>query len=297
MDMSDMDGVEKTASATIRADSGDGDGDDPSGSPEGATKDPVTGETRVPDNEKNNGGEEKLLAGKYKTQEELEKGYLELQQKFSNKGTSSDSDDDGSITGGDTDDEDTDAVSGAPDDGTIGKAEEVEDAAEEVNVNLNSVIDEVSKNGSVSDDTYKRLAEKGLSRQDVDTYVAGQRALADRMVNNLADAVGGRETFDEIRAWAKTNLDETEAKAYDSAIAEGNEPLAKMLLRGIKASYVESNGSDPNLVRGDNVPSTTGVKPFKSNREMVEAMRDPRYDTDAGYRKDVEARIKAARGL
>lgn len=218
-------------------------------------------------------GEEQpeLLAGKFKTPEELAKAYKELESKLGSQEPAADE---------------------APDDGTIGGQEEPE--AEAGEFTLDNVIEELSENDEISAETYDRLAkEKGMSRRDVDLFVEGVRARGDRIVNELAETAGGKDEFAKLRKWAKTNMPADEVKAYDEAVDSGNRTAAKLILRGMKAQYDAAKGQDPDLISGENVPSSTGAKPFKSIEQLVAAQGDRRYNDDPAYREKVDARIGA----
>ena len=277
--------VQTTASINLRTTDVE-DAEDPSENLHEVQEGRHDGEVRVREKDAQEGDNdgEQLLAGKYKSVEELEKGYQELQKRFSQ---GDEPDDSATI---ETEDESEDSPEPNAD-GTIPTDDEAEEAAEAAGLDLDSVLSEFGENGEVSDETYDRLSEQGMSRKDVDAYLAGQSALADRFLNGLKESVGGDETFRNILSWARDGLDKDEARAYNRAVESGDAATAKMLLRGMKSAYEADTGTDPNLVGGENTPGATGVKPFNSNSEVVKAMSDPRYDTDAAYRREVEKRL------
>ena len=59
----------------------------------------------------------------------------------------------------------------------------------------------------------------------------------------------------------------------------------------MKAAYEAAVGTDPQRrVEGDSGKAT--VQGYQSKREMIDAMRDPRYQKDPAYRADVARRIQ-----
>lgn len=227
---------------------------------------------------------QKKLAGKFDSADDLEKGYLELQKKLSQRGTiETDDSEEG---------EEAPEAPPARADGTIDTGDEAaEKVADEQGINLDTVVDEFADKGEVGEKTYAALEAKGLSRQQVDTYLAGQAALADAGVKALQKEVGGEEVFNELLNWARTGLDSAEVQAYNEAINSGNQTMAKMLLRGMKAQYDAAEGVDPDFVEGETVPGAKGAKPFTSEEGVAEAMGNPKYGKDAAYTRKVDDRI------
>jgi hypothetical protein len=160
-------------------------------------------------------------------------------------------------------------------------------------VDMAKVTREYQANGELSSETRKALEKSGLSAGQIDTHLRGLQAIASETRRDVAAAIGGEEQLDNVRVWAEANLSADEIAAYDGAVKSGNTALAKLLVRGINAQYVEANGSaEPTLQSGETVPSDKGLKPFKTNQEVVEAMRNPKYKKgDREYVRSVERRL------
>jgi len=160
-------------------------------------------------------------------------------------------------------------------------------------IDLGSITKEYAEtNGKLSDATLKDLESKGVTKAVLDTYINGQQAIAREQHNTLAETVGGTENFGKILSWAKTGLSAGETKAYNDAIDSGNIEGAKLLLGSISQKYAQANGVDPKLIVGNRSPRTAnGPKPFASTAEVVKAMKDPRYQTDAAYQRQVMERL------
>jgi len=158
-------------------------------------------------------------------------------------------------------------------------------------VDMGTISAEYAKNGKLSDETYRSLAGKGFSKEVVDAHIAGQQALVEKYTKTLEDSVGGKETLDSIVKWAGANLDDKAIDSINAVLKSGNDVAAKTILAGLKSQYVAAMGQDPSLVNAEGAPGTSGAQPFRSNAEIVTAMRDKRYRTDEAYRQDVAARL------
>ncbi len=251
--------------------------------------------------------QEQLLAGKYKTAEELEKAYGELERKLGEKG------DKDSETDNKTEVQESDEVSQ--------KEEETsEDSTdfylEDGNVNYNSVnreygeqLGEIFKNsevdpwaiskhfhdnnGEITEDMYGQLESAGLARQTVDAYLDGRRAesgyantdLTNRQIDTVRNSVGGEAEYSKIVNWASSNLSKDEIQSFDELIGTGNVGAIKLAVSGLKSQYEEANGYEGRMLTGK--PPKASGDVFRSQAEVVAAMNDPKYDRDPAYRQDL----------
>jgi hypothetical protein len=62
-----------------------------------------------------------------------------------------------------------------------------------------------------------------------------------------------------------------------------------MAISGLHAKYVAKSGVEPRLI-GGKAPRDAGEK-FESTAQLVEAMKDPKYQSDPAYRRKIEARL------
>ena len=168
-------------------------------------------------------------------------------------------------------------------------------AVEEGRVDMDALTAEMKDHGKLSDTTYDQMEKKGIGREVMDRYVAGQQALAREVTQDLAKIAGGKEGLDTVMAWAKDNLDEQDKLAYNNAIESADLPGARLALRGVVAAYVDANGREPSLVTGaESVRGPAGAAPFADRSQMVAAINDPKYHKSPAYRKEVEDRIRVS---
>lgn len=208
---------------------------------------------------------EKLLAGKYKTTEELEKAYKELQTKL-----------------GSQQPEETTQTENAqqPEETTI------------AGLPASKYFKEYQETGTISEDSYKELNDKGIPKTLIDAYIAGQKAITDRQTalsetaqNQLIDYIGGQQEFDKMSAWANTGYTQTEKAAYTKAIDSGDPELAKMALDRLKTKYTQTFGHTDTLTQGSQTQDISG---YKCTSDMINAMKDPRYGRDPDYTAEVQ---------
>lgn len=219
--------------------------------------------------EPKSGDRPEWLPEKFKNPEELAKAYGELETKL---GKPADAVEEPTIT-----------------------AKQASDTAAKLNFNAEDLGAELAANdGKFTDETYAKFEEAGFGRDIVDSYVAGQQALASGSAAKVHELAGGVESFNAMREWAKTNMSEGEIASFDAAMRSGDDSAVSLAVKGLKADYESKVGVDPKLVTGTQKVGD-GPKPFLSQEDMVNAMRDPRYKESAEYRKQVEGRIAVSK--
>ena len=228
--------------------------------------------------------QEQLLAGKYKSTEDLEAAYLSLQKKL---GQEEDEVDYESTDEGYEEEE--------------GSDEEVSDEAPAVSL-INEASEEYWANeGTLSEETIERFSE--MSSQDlVNAYLEIQKTnpqanpqgveMSDAQVNSVMNAAGGEANYNEVIAWAGNNLDNRSIDAFDSVVDSGNTAAINIAFAGLQAQYDEANGYEGRMLQGKAADSRGDV--YRSQAELVAAMGDPRYDTDPAYRADVIEKLNAS---
>lgn len=145
--------------------------------------------------------------------------------------------------------------------------------------------------GKLSAETLKALETAGVSQADVQSFVAGQKAVAAQQRSDLATAVNGEENLTTLLKWAETGLTAGEIAAYNAMLATDNRDGAKALLTTFAAKYTAEYGSTGERVVAASSASSAGVTPFNSSAEVTAAMSDKRYQNDPAYRAGVAARL------
>jgi len=208
---------------------------------------------------------EKLLAGKYKTVEELEKGYTEIQKLMSGKKPAEPI---------------TDPATTPPDPAATAVAKAGLDMAV-----LNK---EFTDTGALSEASLKALEGVGIPKDVVDTYIAGQEALIAQAAAKVHSLVGGKDEYDAMLAWASLNVPAGDAEAFNTSMA-GDFNSQKLAVDALRARYVAAVGSNHKLITGD--PAVNKVEGYESRAQMVADMSDPRYAKDEAYRRKVANKL------
>ena len=223
--------------------------------------------------EKMEQAQEQLLAGKYKNAEELEKGYLELQQKLSNKEQ-------------------------APQEEAQEEEEESE-APEEVSV-LDRMWEEAISGDEFSEELTKEI--QGMAPTDIaNMYLdyrqkqeqqptAGSRDFSQEEITQLKGIVGGDKNYSNMLDWAQKSLNEQEVKMFDAVMERGDPLAAFFAVRSLAYAYNDAVGYDGNMVQGK-APRQSNDQ-FRSQQEVVRAMADPRYDDDPAYRREIMDKLE-----
>ncbi|MCP4126796.1 MAG: hypothetical protein GY753_07010 [Gammaproteobacteria bacterium] len=150
--------------------------------------------------------------------------------------------------------------------------------------------DRFAETGKLEDSDYEGLREKhGISREMVDTYVAGQLALGAQYEQGIYAQVGGREAYTAMTAWAAENVDQSEVALFNEAMNSGDPAKANSAVNGMKARYQLENGKAPELMQGST--SGSGTSSYQSLAQMKAEMRDPRYAADPAFRKSVTDKL------
>lgn len=221
-----------------------------------------------------------LLAGKFKSPEELEKAYKELEAKL---GQPKQQEEEQKLPEIDPN---------APKIAGIDHTDEATSMLQEKGLDINTFTREYETTGQLSDASYTALEAKGITRDMVDAYIEGQRVLVETQVTDIKNSVGGEAEYQKIITWASANLSADEQRAYDNIMATSNVAAIKMAAAGLKARYETVMGRSPSVVVGGSASTANdGLGAFENVHQMVAAMKDPRYDTDPDYRQRVERRV------
>ncbi len=215
--------------------------------------------------------EEQIYAGKYKSAQELEKAYMELQSKL-----------------GEQEKGETEVAEKEPEDKpTLSEgATLITSASDEYYANGNKLSPEtLQKFSSMSS---QDLINAYMEVQQLPEYQQAQQApveISESQVNQIKNAAGGEAAYSNIINWAKSNLEAEQINAFDDVVNTGSVQAINLAVAGLKAQYDNANGVEGRMVTGK-APTNSGDV-FRSQQELVAAMNDPRYDRDPAYRQDI----------
>ena len=225
-------------------------------------------------------------AGKFKSAEDLEKAYLELQKKLGQK-----------------DEATTDEGEDTPEEGSDEAPEKEEALAnEEVQVLLDASEEYYSNNKELKPETLQKLKELPseklieayLELQKNNTIAAGQ-PLSDSEAQDIVKSVGGQDAYNETLAWASENLKPEEVAAYDNVVNSGNKDAIFFAVQALNQRYKDAVGFEGKTLSGKSVKNS--IKGFRSQAELARAISDTRYRNDPAYRLDIEQKLAASGDL
>jgi len=148
--------------------------------------------------------------------------------------------------------------------------------------------EEYIETGELSSEAYKALEEAGFPQSMVDSWVAGQDALAAQMTTDMHSIVGGADQYTDMVQWASNNLPESEVDAFNATMDTQDPNMIRLAVQGLNARY--RSEAEPNLMQGGTGSVSTGGR-FESNAELTSAMSDPRYAKDPAYRQQVADKL------
>ena len=249
--------------------------------------------------------QEELLAGKYKNAEELEKAYMELQQRLGR----GDEDDSGEAEVEEEAEEPTEAdyerydEEGYVNFDAVAEAygDNLADVFSENGIDPWAMNDHFYENeGTLTPEMYDQLNEAGFSDETIDAYLGGLRnqlgyedaeggTLDDSEIADIKNIAGGEQGYADVVQWASENLPEADIAAFDEVINTANEAAVRFAVKALVGQYEDAVGRTPDLVTGKQ--SSTG-QAYRSMAEVVRDMSDPRYDNDDAYRMDVMRKLE-----
>ena len=206
--------------------------------------------------------EQATFAGKFKSAEDLEQAYIELQKKL-----------------------------GDPEARTEQESPEAEPEAEQDPVS--SLVNDVL-NAENPDELMAQFAE--MDSQEVAKaflnadYNPAAVELEDADISTIQNSVGGEEGYAELMQWSNENFPPELVEGFDQLVATGNRYAIQLAVNGLMAAYQNQNGMEGEMLTGKGTAQTADV--FRSQAQLVAAMSDPRYDTDPAYRQDVVAKLE-----
>lgn len=221
---------------------------------------------------------DEAILGKYQSLEDLQKAYVELYRKQRNG-------------------EEPEAEGGEKPDGDKPGSLEIGDPEPEPEApahleRFQAAADEFAEKGELTAETRAEL-EKIIPGQYIDSFLQGQQLVAQNWESQIVEAAGGAEAYTEMveSQWAK-NLPQEQKDAFNAAIKGKDLNAARLAVKGLYADFKAAGGrSSDHPVEGRT--RGTGVKPFASHDEFLQAMDHPDYQKGGEYYQQVQRRLAA----
>ena len=220
--------------------------------------------------------QEQMLAGKFKTAEDLEQGYIELQKKL-----------------GEPKEEET----AAPEEKPEAKEDDKEDEKVDASF-LNTLWEESISEEKFTKETLEKLSS--MKPEDIADMYLQEKAAApaptqseftDQNVKDLKGIAGGDKEYTEMMQWAQGNLQKGEIEMFDAIMDRGDPLSAFFAVQALAYRYSDVQGKDGEMLQGKAAKSSTGDV-FKSQAQVVKAMNDPQYEKDPAYRQAIYDKLE-----
>lgn len=230
--------------------------------------------------------QETLLAGKYKTQEDLEAAYLNAQKKIQE------------LSEGKQQEE---PLRYTPEQAAETYGKEMVDKFAEMEVDLPEIMLKADKGEDISQH-YSKLAEGfGVPEKAVEMFVqknGGRLAEAEQQASvqmsaaeeaAIINSIGGEQSFNQLSEWMSTNLSQSDLDGYNAAVNTGNKDIANFAITQMKSRYDAANNSEPSLISGGTNKSadvfTSDAQATAAMGAIDKATGQRRYDVDPAYRE------------
>lgn len=241
---------------------------------------------------------ENLLAGKFKTPEDLEQAYKELEKKLG-AGTGDDTNESTEDnTGGDegsSNDDDNSSES------EVVYSEQIDKALSDADVNPKDVASEFEENGELSDNSYQALEKAGYPREMVDAYISGLQKQSQEEAGNVEAEIeqiksdlGGEDHLNKVKQYVATQYSAEQIEEYNAALETGDPAKVRKAVQDANAAYLRDIGQEGSLIGGGKQASTQG---YESEAQMMEDMKDPRYKSSQAFRDEVQKKMAASPNL
>lgn len=202
--------------------------------------------------------QQNLLAGKYKSAEELERGYLELQKR-------------------------------------MGEGQPNQQATSDVSDQLAKAYESYTSDKNFDASAFENVSKEDLIKaffensEEVPQAEGGEGPdLTQDQVDGMMNSVGGKEQYQQIMNWAVQNLPKSDIEAFDAIVESANPFQINMAVEAMAKRYTDANGQEGQTIQGRSAKMTDS---YRSQAEMIRDMNDPRYDSDPAYRNDVMTKL------
>lgn len=172
--------------------------------------------------------------------------------------------------------------------------ETVPEALEAAGLDQQAMIDKIATNGDLDDSDYEALKKIGITEKMANDYIENVFNVNQQHLDSVIDTLGGsekaaRENIDKMKAAGIFTEEQAEAVAKQMANQETGLAFAKGLM-----AQLNSSNPQPVVLRGENSGAQAADTGYKTQAEMIAAMRDPRYKRDPGYRAEVMEKVKTS---
>jgi hypothetical protein len=243
---------------------------------------------------------EKLILGKFKTNEDVIKAYQELEKKLGQPRDTKAPDKEPVKADAKAPAKEADKAPAK--EGTADKkvtedkapTDDAEKVITEAGLDFNKYSEEFTAKGELAPETIDEIV-KGtkVPREVVDNYLRGLKAIAAQDAMELTAAVGGQAQVDNVLGWARENLPKEELEAFDASCKGAPKAQQVLAFKGLQARMEGVEGKTPKLVAGRTGQGDHGG--YNSDAEWLAAVNNPLFQAQthagAAYRAQVQDKL------
>ena len=163
--------------------------------------------------------------------------------------------------------------------------------SEEDTAKYKEYVDYYKENGSLTEEQYKELADKGYDKKVVDDEIDYYNYKYNKALDSVLEPLeGGQEKFKEVALWANKTKTPEQVKEFNDILSKVPKLAQQAMLKGLYEEYSDSG----NVTEGPihtNAPITQGTKGYKNESEFFKDMNNPSYKNDRLYAKQVEEKL------
>lgn len=228
---------------------------------------------------------EELILGKFKSNDELEKAYKELEKKFhektpNNERTKVYSQEDG-------DEHVKESTEDVDEQAPEASTESTEAPASLVNDAFKSLEDA----GELTDDVVEAFNKAGISKELIEHYKELAEFKQEYELKSIMSEVGSEEDYNSLMSWAANNLEQKEIDMFNNIVDKGTPDDIRLAVKNLQAKQGGNTPAQeqPALVKADAIASIEAG--YSSQSEMLNDMADERYATDEKFREAVMRKV------
>ncbi|MCQ4158763.1 hypothetical protein NON00_02325 [Roseomonas sp. GC11] len=234
-----------------------------------------------------------LIAGKFKTQDDLVAAYKALEAKL---GAPKDATPSADLQAPEQPEqataEDAPQVTPPTPEEHAQAQEQVEAAQKAGKIDMVALDAEFGEHGKLSEETLAKLEADGFPRQMVERYIEGQQALVARQAEEIVGITGGKDGYTAMLQWAAQSLPQAEQAAFDAAVQSRDMAVVKFAVQGLYARFQGANPAEPKLVQArGSAPADT----YASWAQVTADMGRPEYQRDPAFRQAVMDKMGRSR--
>ena len=159
-------------------------------------------------------------------------------------------------------------------------------------VDFEALSKEYDETGELSQQSLQALEKAGYPKPMVDAYIAGLEASVEKFVNQVKSYAGGEQEYEAIARFIQSQPKDI-LDGFNAAISSGNLNQIKLNIDGIKARMKNAYGtSNPSIMSGQQGAGESSG--YTSVEQMTKDMKDPRYQKDPKFTREVMRKIANA---